>query len=89
MAANLIMWESIRLGRKLGAKTFDMWGSLPPQYDFRHPWAGFTRFKAGYNGTFTEMPGSYDLIINPLFYKVYNIFYWLRESYFNIRKNLV
>ncbi|MCX6732669.1 MAG: peptidoglycan bridge formation glycyltransferase FemA/FemB family protein, partial [Candidatus Roizmanbacteria bacterium] len=28
MAPNLIMWEAIKLGKKLGAETFDMWGSL-------------------------------------------------------------
>src|SRR5882762_5137967 len=28
MASNLMMWEAIQFGKKLGLKTFDMWGSL-------------------------------------------------------------
>lgn len=71
MAANLIMWEAIKLGKKLGAQSFDLWGSLAPDYDKSNPWAGFTRFKEGYNAEFVEMAGSYDLVVNPLLYKMY------------------
>jgi len=81
MASNLLMWEAIKLGKKLGAKKFDMWGSLPPDYDQTHPWSGFTRFKQGYGTKFVEFIGSYDLIINPFLYKIYNVFYKLREIY--------
>ncbi len=81
MASNLLMWEAIRLGKKLGAVRFDMWGSLPPNYDTGHPWAGFTRFKEGYNTKFVEFVGSFDLVINPLMYKLYNLTYRLRELY--------
>lgn len=86
MAANLLMWESIRFGKKLGAKYFDMWGSLPPQYNEKHPWSGFTRFKQGYGGKFVQFVGSYDLIINPFGYRMYNIIYNLRDIYLQLRK---
>jgi peptidoglycan pentaglycine glycine transferase (the first glycine) len=79
MASNLLMWEAIRLGKKLGASKFDMWGSLGPNYN--DPWSGFTRFKEGYATKFTEFIGSYDLVINPLLYKIYNFIYSLREVY--------
>ncbi len=79
MAANLIMWESARLGKKLGAQSFEMWGSLPPNYDQNHPWAGFTRFKEGYGTEFVEMVGSFDLVANPLLYKIYNVSHKLRD----------
>ncbi len=81
MGANLLMWEAIRLGKKLGAEKFDMWGSLAPGYDQSHDWSGFTRFKEGYGGEFIQMVGSYDLVINSLIYQFYNISYLLRGIY--------
>ncbi len=86
MAANLLMWEAIRLGRALGAKKFDMWGSLAPQYDQNHDWAGFTRFKQGYGTRFVQFPGSYDLVTNAFLYRLYAVAYKLRSWYLNIRK---
>ncbi len=86
MASNLLMWESIKLGKKLGAKKFDMWGSLPPDYDQSHAWSGFTRFKSGYGTKFVEMVGSYDLVINPFLYKLYNLLYSLRETYLRFKR---
>lgn len=70
MAPNLLMWEAIRLGKRLGAHTFDMWGSLSPQEseNSNNPWYGFTRFKKGYNTEFVESIGSYDQVLNPLLY---------------------
>lgn len=69
MGTNLLMWEAMRFGKKHGAKIFDLWGSLPPDYDRDGMWAGFTRFKEGYGSTFQEMIGSFDLVLNsPLYY---------------------
>ncbi|MEK7597394.1 MAG: peptidoglycan bridge formation glycyltransferase FemA/FemB family protein [Patescibacteria group bacterium] len=85
MASNLLMWGAIKLGKKLGATKFDMWGSLGPNYDATDPWSGFTRFKEGYGTKFTEFVGSYDLVINPMIYKIYNIIYKLREIYLKLR----
>jgi len=85
MASNLLMWEAIKLGKKLGVEKFDMWGSLGPNYDINDPWAGFTRFKEGYGTKFTEFIGSYDLVINPIQYKIYNVIYLLREIYLKLR----
>ncbi len=86
MGANLLMWEAVRLAKKLGAEKFDMWGSLPPGYNDNHPWSGFTRFKEGYGGEFVEMVGSYDLSINPTIYKLYNLIYSLRQMYLGLKK---
>lgn len=88
MAPNLLMWKAVRLGKKLGATTFDMWGSLSPQYDQSHSWSGFTRFKEGYGGEFVQFMGSYDLVVNPLLYKIYNVLYRLREMYLQLKKNV-
>lgn len=80
MAPNLLMWETIKLGKKLGAETFDMWGSLPHTYPDSHPWAGFTRFKEGYGTQFTHLSPSFDLVVNPFLYKIYNFAYKIREK---------
>lgn len=61
MANNLMMWEAIKLGKKIGLTTFDLWG--------RELGTGFTKFKEGYNPKVVEFIGSWDLIINkPLYY---------------------
>jgi len=88
MGANLLMWEAIKLAKNLGAEKFDMWGSLPPNYQKNHSWAGFTRFKQGYGGKFVEMIGSFDLVINPFFYKIYNLLYFIRHLFLIIKKSL-
>lgn len=88
MGSNLLMWEAIKLGKKLGAETFDMWGSLGPNYDYNDPWAGFTRFKEGYNAKFTKMLSSHDLVINSIQYKIYNLLNKLRQLYLRVRKKI-
>lgn len=60
MANNLMMWEAIRFGKKLGLKTFDLWG--------REEGKGFTKFKEGYNPKVVEFLGSWDLVISPLYF---------------------
>ena len=66
MASNLMMWEAIKLGKRLGCKVFDMWGATDDESD---PWYGFTRFKLGYGGKLVTFPGAYDLVLNPLLYR--------------------
>ena len=73
MASNLMMWEAIKFGKKLGLKTFDMWGSLGPNPDKNDKWYGFHRFKEGYGPKLVEFVGSYDLVINPFLYELYKI----------------
>ncbi len=89
MASNLLMWKTILLGKKLNAKKLDMWGSLPPNYNQNDPWAGFTRFKEGYGGKFIELAGSYDLIIKPLVYKLYNYASSTRNIYLQMKRSYI
>lgn len=81
MGANLLMWEAMRLGLSLGATNFDMWGALAPDYKEDNPWAGFTRFKEGYGAVFTEMIGSFDLVIKPTLYPAYTALHSLRTLF--------
>ncbi len=64
MANNLIAWEAIRLGKKLGLSKFDMWGALGPDANPKDSWFGFHKFKAGYGGQLVEYLGTYDLVFN-------------------------
>jgi lipid II:glycine glycyltransferase (peptidoglycan interpeptide bridge formation enzyme) len=73
MASNLMMWEVIKFGKKLGLKKFDMWGALGSNPDTKDPWFGFHRFKEGYGGRLTEFVGSYDLVINKKMYLAYKL----------------
>lgn len=65
MANNLMMWEAIKFGKKLGLKTFDLWG--------REEGKGFTKFKEGYNPKIVEFIGTWDLMINKSIYYLYRI----------------
>jgi len=68
MANNLIAWEAIKLGKKLGLKKFDMWGALGPDANPKDSWFGFHKFKQGYGGKLVEYIGTYDLVFNwPLY----------------------
>lgn len=73
MASNLVAFEAITLGKKLGLKTFDMWGALGPDANSNDPWYGFHRFKAGYGPKLVEYLGTYDLVIAPLLYNSLNV----------------
>ncbi len=64
MSNNLVAWEAIKLGKKLGLKEFDMWGALGPDADPKDSWIGFHNFKKGYGGELVEYIGTYDLILN-------------------------
>ncbi|MEK7573401.1 MAG: peptidoglycan bridge formation glycyltransferase FemA/FemB family protein [Patescibacteria group bacterium] len=73
MASNLIMWEAIKFGKKLGLKKFDMWGALGENPDPKDSWYGFHKFKQGYGAELVEFIGSYDLVINPVLYNLYKL----------------
>lgn len=83
MASNLMMWEAIRFGQKIGCTSFDMWGCLGPDPDPKDPWYGFHRFKEGYGPQLYQTVGSWDYIINLPAYKLYRLvdkarWKWLR-----------
>lgn len=86
MASNLIMWESILLGKKMKLKKFDMWGALGSEPDPKDPWFGFHKFKQGYGATLTEYIGSYDLVINPTLYEAVKLADGLRWKLLSLKK---
>lgn len=88
MANNLICWEAIKFGKRLGLKYFDMWGALGPNPDKNDPWYGFHRFKEGYGAELVEFAGSYDLVIKPGVYELYKIVDKARWGFLRLKKML-
>ena len=86
MASNLMMWEAIKFGKKLGLKKFDMWGALSNNPDKNDPWYGFHRFKQGYGPKHIEFAGSFDLVVNVLLYDIYKILDKIRWAILKLRK---
>jgi lipid II:glycine glycyltransferase (peptidoglycan interpeptide bridge formation enzyme) len=86
MASNLIMWESILLGKKLKLESFDMWGALGPEPDTSDPWHGFHKFKQGYGAKLVEFVGSYDFIISPKMYEAVKVADKLRWGLLKLKK---
>lgn len=94
MAPQLIQWLGIKKGKELGLKWYDFFGIAPGQeiadesnpeqkkfvYDENHQYGGVTRFKLGFGGDYFEEPGTYDLIIFPFRYKVYQILRKIRRA---------
>lgn len=69
MANNLMCWEAIKLGKRMGLKKFDMWGALGKNPNKNDSWYGFHKFKQGYGAKLIEYMGTYDLVFNyPLYW---------------------
>lgn len=88
MASNLMMWEMINFGKNNGCQMFDMWGSLGPEPDPKDPWFGFHRFKKGYGGDLVEFLGTYDLVLNYPYYKLFRLADDIRWKLLRIKAKL-
>ena len=54
-----------------GVSTFDLWGVVEPgDPDAAAEWAGFSGFKRQFGGQPLRHPGTFDLVIDPLFYRL-------------------
>lgn len=49
-APTLLVWEALKLSKKLGLKTFDFEGIYDERYKSTNNWKGFTKFKEGFGG---------------------------------------
>jgi lipid II:glycine glycyltransferase (peptidoglycan interpeptide bridge formation enzyme) len=80
MAPYLLQWESIRRAKAAGAAHFDFFGVAPQGAAASHPWAGITRFKAGFNGRHVEYIGAYDMVLQSSAYTLFNVARRLRSA---------
>ena len=80
MAPYLLQWRQIQDARIAGCGKYDF-GGISTNYEssanirITNKWAGITRFKLGFapNTKTIEFPGSYDMIVSPVKYKIYRI----------------
>lgn len=73
MASTLMMWETMRFGKRMEAQTFDLWGTPGPDPQPTDSYYGFHRFKLGFGPELIEFVGSFDLVIYPLIYSIFNL----------------
>ncbi len=88
MPSNLMMWEMIKYGQKLKLKNFDLWGCLGPNANPKDPWYGFHKFKQGYGGQMMEYLGTFDLVLDPVTYKMFRIMEKIRWTWLRLRSRL-
>ena len=70
MAPYLMHWQAMQDAKLAGLKYYDFWGT---ETSAGKP-AGFVRFKLGFGGTEIQYAGAYDLVLKPVWYKIYKAF---------------
>lgn len=72
MAPYLLQWQQIRDAAKGGYELYDF-GGVKTDGSKSNNWGGITRFKTGFSPAAkpTRFPGSHDIIINPMKYRLY------------------
>ena len=78
-----LLTSAIFDAKEKGLKFFDFWGIAPDDAPKDHPWAGFTKFKKSFGGFPVEYCGTYDIVLKPAKYKLYNL---ARKANLKIRK---
>ena len=73
MAPYLLHWELLRDAKEHGLAFYDWWGVAPEGAPDDHPWTGISRFKRGFPGVEYASPGTYDLVLQPLPYNLYQL----------------
>jgi len=86
-APYLLHWQAIKAAQNSGLKVYDFWGIDPG--DASHPdWAGFTRFKTGFNKLKVIYPGTFDYPYSRLIYQAYKLGQFIYVTWAEIRKLL-
>lgn len=73
MAPYALQWHAIQEGIVALHTSYDLWGVAPENAGQDHPWAGFTRFKQGFGGRLLSYPGTIDIVLSPVQYRLYSI----------------
>jgi lipid II:glycine glycyltransferase (peptidoglycan interpeptide bridge formation enzyme) len=81
MPAYALQWEAIRLARRRGCLTYDLFG-IPPSADPSHPMYGLYRFKTGFGGRMVHRPGCWDFAYRRAGYAAYAAAELARAWYF-------
>lgn len=68
----VLQWEAIRRAKEAGCTLYDLRG-ISGDLDPASPLYGLFRFKKGFNGTFTEFTGEWDLVFDPKWYLMWDL----------------
>lgn len=72
MAPYLLQWRQVLDAKKNGCRIYDFWGITIENKNLK--WEGITRFKKGFGGKEISYAGVFDMPINNVLYKVYEMF---------------
>lgn len=78
-ATGILTIQLILDAKAKGQKLFDFWGIAPEGAPANHPWAGFTNFKKTFSGYQQDHAGTYDLVLSPTKYKLYQLLRKIRR----------
>ncbi|MBR3176076.1 peptidoglycan bridge formation glycyltransferase FemA/FemB family protein [Candidatus Saccharibacteria bacterium] len=68
-----LLTKAIFDAKEKGIKYFDFWGIAPDGASDDHPWKGFTEFKKSFGGYPVHYAGTYDVVLSPSKYKLYQL----------------
>ncbi|MFH1088965.1 MAG: peptidoglycan bridge formation glycyltransferase FemA/FemB family protein [Candidatus Uhrbacteria bacterium] len=71
MAPYFLHWKLMKDAKEKGLKFYDWWG-IAKTDDPKDPWSGITRFKKGFGGEVVSCPGTFDYVLKPFKYFIYN-----------------
>ena len=80
MAPYLLQWELMKDAKIHGMKSYDWWGVAPVHASSTHEWSGISRFKRGFGGEEVSYPGTFDVVLHPIKYKLYQFARMLRRG---------
>ena len=69
-ASYALQWAMMRLARDRGVRVHDLWGIAPPGAGPEHAWHGVGLFKKGFGGEEVVWAGSWDLVVDPVLYRL-------------------
>lgn len=72
-APSIVVCQMLVDAHDKGLKYFDFWGIAPEDAPDSHPWKGFTKFKMSFGGTPVEYAGTYDIVLRPARYHLYQL----------------
>jgi peptidoglycan pentaglycine glycine transferase (the first glycine) len=73
MSPHLLHWEVMKRSKEVGMHAYDWWGIAPEGAEKGHPWEGVTRFKKGFGGEAVHYAGTFEFVLSPTWYKLYNM----------------
>jgi len=84
--STLVLWEGILKLKNLGVKTLDLFGASFDLNNQSDPYYGFTIFKLRFGGEHKKYINSYDLVLEPIPYNLFNLAQKIRWTILKLLK---